>query len=72
MDELTRRIQYEIPWCMLLADDVVLIDETREGVNTKIERWRDTLEVKGFKLSRSKTQYLHCHFSVGEDDVEMK
>jgi len=55
---------------MLLADDVVLIDETREGVNTKIERWRDTLEVKGFKLSRSKTQYLHCHFSVGEGGVK--
>jgi len=51
---------------MLFADDIVLIDETRDGVNTKLERWRDTLEAKGFRLSRSKTDYLHCKFSVSE------
>jgi len=57
MDELTRGIQDEVPWCMLFADDIVLIDESREGVNTKLERWRDTLEAKGFRLSRSETEY---------------
>ena len=68
MNELTRRIQDEKPWCMLFADDIVLIDETKEAVNTKLERWRDTLEAKGFKLSRCKTEYLHCRFSAGEGD----
>ena len=43
MDELTKGIQDEIPWCMLLANDTVLIDGTRERVNTKLERWIDTL-----------------------------
>jgi len=37
MDELTRTIQDEIPWCMLFADDIVLVDETRAGVNVKLE-----------------------------------
>jgi len=55
---------------MLFGDDVVLIDETREGVNTKLERWRDILEAKCFKLSRSKTEYVQCCFSVSESDVE--
>ena len=44
---------------------LVLIDESREGVNTKLELWRSTLESQGFRLSRSKTEYLHCRFNVG-------
>ncbi|EXB56439.1 putative CRM domain-containing protein [Morus notabilis] len=35
MDELTREIQDRVPWCMLFADDKVLVDEHREGVNRK-------------------------------------
>ncbi|KAF3618970.1 putative pre-mRNA-processing factor 6-like [Capsicum annuum] len=63
MDVLTRRIQGEVPWCMLFADDVVLIDETRGGVNDKLEVWRQTLESKGFRVSRSKTEYVECKFN---------
>ena len=32
MDEVTRNIQGDIPWCMLFADDVVLVDESQAGV----------------------------------------
>jgi len=69
MDKLTREIQEEVPWCMLFADDIVLIDESREGVNTRLERWRDTLEARGFRLNRSKTEYLQCRFSTNEGGV---
>jgi hypothetical protein len=48
MDEITNDIQGDIRWCMLFADDVVLIDESRIGVNKKLELWRQTLELKGF------------------------
>lgn len=34
MDELTRVIQYEISLCP--ADDIVLVDETRASVSTKL------------------------------------
>jgi hypothetical protein len=27
MDEVTRDIQGDIPWCMLFTDDVVLVDD---------------------------------------------
>ena len=60
--ELTKGIQDELPWCMLFADDIILIDETRQGVNDKLERWRQSLESRGFRVSKSKTKYLHCYF----------
>ena len=63
IDEITRHIQHEVPWCMLFADDIVLVDETREGVNAKLELWRKTLETKGFRLSRCKMEYMECKFS---------
>jgi hypothetical protein len=49
---------------MLFADDMVLVDESRTGVDQKLELWRRTLEAKGFRLSRSKTEYMKCDFSA--------
>jgi Reverse transcriptase (RNA-dependent DNA polymerase) len=65
---LVMDIQRDIPWCMLLADDVVLIDESRIEVNQKLELWRQTLESKGFRLSRTKTEYMRCQFSGENSD----
>jgi hypothetical protein len=39
-DEVTKDIQGGIPWCMLFADGVVLVDESRMGVDQKLELWR--------------------------------
>ena len=47
---------------MLFADDI-LVDETRVGVNAKLELWRQTLESQGFKLSRAKPEYMECKFN---------
>ncbi len=63
LDKLIKHIQESISWYMMFADDIVLIDETREGVYRKLELWRSTLESKGFKLSRTKIEYMHCKFS---------
>ena len=74
MDEVTRNIQGDIPWCMLFADDVVLVDESQAGVNRKLELWRQTLESKGFRLSRTKTEYMRCDFvgATQEGDVSLE
>ena len=50
MDKVTRDIQGDIPWCMLFADDVVLVDESRAEVNRKLDLWRRTLESNGSDL----------------------
>jgi len=38
MDEITSEIQDEVPWCMLFADDIVLIDEIIDKLNDKLEK----------------------------------
>jgi hypothetical protein len=59
---------------MLFADDVVLMDESMTGVDQKLELWSQTLEAKGFMLSRFKTEYMKCDFSATtqeEEDVRL-
>jgi Reverse transcriptase (RNA-dependent DNA polymerase) len=68
MDGNTKDIQGDIPWCMLFADNVVLIDESRIRVNKKLELWRQTLESKGFRLSRTKIEYMRFQFSEENSD----
>lgn len=36
-DELIQYIQDEVFWRMLVVDDIILIDETHNGVNAKLE-----------------------------------
>ena len=60
---------------MLFADDVVLVDESQTGVNRKLELWRQTLEYKGFRSSRTKTKYMRCDFGGAtqeEGDVSLE
>jgi hypothetical protein len=59
---------------MLFANDLVLVDESREGVNRKLELLRQTLESKRFRISRTKTEYMRCDFgtTISEDgDVSL-
>src|SRR5438045_1714166 len=55
---------------MLFADDVVLVDKSKTRVNRKLELWRNTLESKGFRLCRTKTEYMMCEFSATRQEEE--
>ncbi|KAL4198652.1 hypothetical protein AMTRI_Chr03g47090 [Amborella trichopoda] len=54
----------------VVRDDIVLIDETRNDVNTKLELWKDALESKGFKISQTKTECMECKFSNNRNKDE--
>jgi hypothetical protein len=56
MDEITREIEWDIILVYAFADNLVLVDESQATVNRKLEFWRETLESKGFRLSRTKTE----------------
>ncbi|GJS59760.1 retrovirus-related pol polyprotein LINE-1 [Tanacetum coccineum] len=63
LDELSRGIQEYIPWCLIFSDDIALVLELVEGLNTKLKNWRAALEDNGLRVSREKTEYLRCDFS---------
>nr|GEX92095.1 hypothetical protein [Tanacetum cinerariifolium] len=67
--ELTKGIQGSIPWCLIFADDIVLVSETPQGLNGRLEQWRKALEDKGIRVSREKTKYLRCNFNRSESDM---
>jgi hypothetical protein len=46
------------------------VDDSRTGVNKKLEPWRQTLEFKGFNLTRTKTKYMRCGFSTTTHEEE--
>ena len=53
---------------MLFTDDIVLVAESSEEADTKLDEWRTVLESKGLRISRTKIEYLRCNFSGKEQD----
>ncbi|GKC15798.1 retrovirus-related pol polyprotein LINE-1 [Tanacetum coccineum] len=75
LDELSQGIQKSIPWCMIFADDIVLIAESTKGLNNRLERWREALEDNGLRVSKEKMEYLRCDFGryeVVHQDVDIR
>ncbi|KAL5126170.1 hypothetical protein HKD37_14G038851 [Glycine soja] len=54
---LIKDIQKIIPNCLHFVDDIILIEESREAINIKLELWRQTLETKVIS-QLSKFKYL--------------
>ncbi|GKA58673.1 retrovirus-related pol polyprotein LINE-1 [Tanacetum coccineum] len=75
LDDLSRGIQEYIPWCLIFADDIVLVSDSAKGLNIRLENWREVLEDNGLRVSREKTEYLICDFGNGEithnEDVDI-
>ena len=58
MDKLTEDIKKDASWGMLFADDIVLSRQNHRELEDDLEMWRNALERRGLKVSRSKTEYL--------------
>nr|GEX72149.1 hypothetical protein [Tanacetum cinerariifolium] len=54
LDELSRGIQDDIPWCMIFADDIVLVSKLAEHLNDRLENWREALEANGLKRATTR------------------
>ena len=58
IDRLTEDIRKDTPWDMLFADDIVLCRQNHKELEKDLEIWRNALERRNLKVSRSKTEYL--------------
>ena len=58
MDKLTKNIRKEAPWDMLFADDIVLSRQNHTKLEDDLEIWKNALEGRDLKMSRSKTEHL--------------
>lgn len=57
-------------WC-ILANDTMLVDESPDSATAKLERCWEALESDGFKITRTKTEYINCNFSGDVHREEM-
>ncbi|KHJ40485.1 hypothetical protein D918_09447 [Trichuris suis] len=58
MYTVTRDLQMLYPHTMLYADDVVLMAESRQGLEEKIFTWKNHLARYGLKLNLRKTEHM--------------
>ena len=71
MDIISEGVRRNAPWAMLFADDIVLVCRTKTELRRQLSTWKRALEEKGFKISRSKTEYLQFNDFEDLDDMKM-
>ncbi|XP_037781091.1 uncharacterized protein LOC119577582 [Penaeus monodon] len=55
---ITENVREETPRCVLYADDILLMANSRRELERKLEEWRLVVESRGMRISRSKTEYF--------------
>ena len=67
-DVLMEAVRENPLWCILYADNAVILAKSKNALQAKLERWRETLESRGLKISRSKVEYMTTDLD-GDQDV---
>ena len=58
MDVLTEGVGKEVPESIMFADDIVLCGGREVDMTEYLDTWRKSLEERGMKVSRPKTQFM--------------
>ena len=52
------RMRSHVDCCMPFANDIILVDDTKMGVQAKLELWREFLDFRSFIVSRTKNEFM--------------
>lgn len=58
-----KNILVEDVWALLFADDILLGSKVWQALQIAFDKWKDQLEGSGLKISKQKTEHMHCKFS---------
>jgi hypothetical protein len=51
-DVVTEGLRENPPWCLLYADEIILIAQSRIELERKLEKWRYALESRGMRINK--------------------
>ena len=57
---------------MMFADDIVISGKSKKEGEVKLEKWRDTLEKRRMKVSRSNTVHLCMNKNENDSNVKLQ
>ena len=66
MDVLTERVRKEVPESMMFADNIVLCGGREVDMTEYLDTWRKSLEERGMRVSRPKTQFMDFNFEQSQ------
>ena len=72
MGKLTKDIRKDVPRDMLFADDTLLSRKNHRKLEDNLENWRNALERRSLKVSRSTTEYLKARGVDEEEKLKLQ
>ena len=66
MDVLTEGVRKEVPESMMFADEIVLCGGREVDMTEYLDTWRKSLEERGMRVSRPKTQFMDFNFEQNQ------
>ena len=58
LEALSREFRTGCPWKLLYADDLVIVDETLEGLLSRLRSWKTEMEGKGLRVNTDQTKIM--------------
>ena len=58
VDTIFQDVRTELPWELLYADDLAVIDITSTDTQNRLESWQKVLTDNGLKIKVAKTEHL--------------